>query len=108
MSEPSIRPDYESTTIRISDLATIDDVIVGKVFSNCQVFGPAMLAALDGAVMVGCTFDAPSVDDMVIVVPPRFLLGCIGLVRCEFYNCRFSRIGFVGTQEFLEALRGAS
>jgi hypothetical protein len=108
MSEPSIRPDYESTTIRISDLATIDDVIAGKTFSNCQIFGPAVLAALDGVSIVGCSFDTPSVDDLVIVVEPRLLFGCIGLTNCEFYNCRFSRIGFVGTQDFLEALRTGS
>lgn len=112
MSDASIRPDYESTTIRITDLAVTDDRVEKKVFSNCHIVGPAVVAPM-GCTFSGCGFDVANGDpeSMLIVVPDRWLVGVIALMECEFYECRFTRIGFVMgepmAEAFLTGIRGS-
>ncbi len=102
MADEPIRPDYESQTIRITDLAVTDDLIQGKIFSNCMLVGPAMLAPLDRVTLAGCSFDVANDDpeSILIVVPNRWLVGVIGLKHCSFFGCRFTRIGFVVDEGF--------
>jgi len=100
-SDP-IRPDYESQAVRITDHAVTDDVIQGKTFSNCSIVGPAILAPIESVSFVGCNFDVADNDpaSILIVVPPRWLVGAIALRHCGFYNCRFSRIGLICDESF--------
>lgn len=109
VSSPSIRPDYESQTVRITDLAVIEDKIEGKVFSNCQIVGPAILAPMNST-LSGCVFDVVNNDpeSVLIIVPDRWLVGAIAIVRCEFYGCRFSRIGLIGGGDLAKAFREAT
>jgi hypothetical protein len=109
MSGESIRPDYESQTVRITDLAVVEDKIEGKIFSNCQIVGPAMLVPM-GCTFTNCGFDVPNNDpeSLFIVVPDRWLVGAIAVVGCEFYGCRFTRIGLIGGEDLATALRAAA
>lgn len=108
MTDPPIRPDYESQTVRITDHAVTDDLIEGKTYSNCHIIGPAVLAPVEGVSFVGCGFDVANSDpqSLLIVVPPRWLVGIIGLKNCAFYSCRFTRVGFVVDEAFAQAFLG--
>jgi hypothetical protein len=112
MTDQPIRPDYESQTIRLTDHAVTDDVIVGKVYSNCHIVGPAIVVPIEGGVFGHCTFDVANNDpeSILYVVTDRWLVGVIALRNCQFYGCRFTRIGFMGderfAQFFLNAVKG--
>lgn len=82
--------------------STIQDVR----FENCTLIGPAVLAGLQDVVMSGCVFEAPF-DVLFWIVPDSrtAVAGAVGLVRVEFYSCRFQDIGLTVSESNLAGTR---
>jgi len=95
--------------VRIADLAGHDGIVAGHVFTECQILGPAVLAALEGTVnFEEVSFDVQSVDAMLWEVPPaKTLVGATGLRHVTFTRCRFSLVGIVGPAAELDRWRRA-
>ncbi|WP_375430490.1 hypothetical protein [uncultured Friedmanniella sp.] len=99
--------EYRNQTVRITDLAVVEDLIVDVRFENCEIIGPAVLALLDGLVMNSCVFDSDGPEQLFWVVPDErpSVIGAIGLQRTEFYSCRFRKIGLAVPASRLEEIR---
>lgn len=100
--------EYRRQVIRISDLVVTESVIQDVRFDNCQIVGPAVIASVDRVVMNSCHFDA-DFDSMFWVVPDwrTSIVGAIGLIRVEFYACRFREIGVTVSESDLEGTKRA-
>lgn len=101
--------EYRNQTVRITDLTVTDDLLADLRFENCTIIGPAVLALIDDVVLSNCGFDAPGADAVFWPVAPnrQIVIGAIGLVRVEFYSCRFMRIGIAAIEDTLpELLKG--
>ncbi len=79
--------------------------IDGKVFTECLIEGPAVMAVMDGTHFDGC--------NMGVATNPRTLLykplgdklaGAVGMSNCRFIRCRFVQVGFTGSNEMLEEM----
>lgn len=101
--------EYRRQLVRIADLAVTDDVIQDVRFENCQIVGPAVLAPLEDTTINGCSFDSQGPLELFWLIPPtrESVIGAIGLVRVEFFACRFQRIGLAVPEAHAEQfLRG--
>ncbi|MDO8716919.1 MAG: hypothetical protein Q7J73_08985 [Dehalococcoidales bacterium] len=96
--------------INVADLARNDLTIKNKTFNNCDLYGPAVIAMLgDYVVVTGNTFDA-SIDTMFTVQDTdRWISGVIAFENVQFINCRFHKIGIIGSstmkQQFLSGTK---
>lgn len=99
---------YRNTIVRIADLTVMSDILEGVRFEGCQIVGPAVLALMDDNTIAGGTFEAP-VDHITIPAETtRPYFGIVGLRRCEFYNCQFTRIGFLAPPDVIDQMRSAT
>jgi hypothetical protein len=96
--------------IRITDLARGTPIIAGRVFRNAVIQGPAILAVLEGNTFFSCSFESPTIPDVILWTPlnPELTIGAIGLSRCRFENCEFRGIGLSGGPEFIATIRKMS
>jgi hypothetical protein len=99
--------EYRRDTVRITDLVVTDDFIEDVRFENCQIIGPAVLAPLQGCTFYACEFDSQGPDELFWIIPPErsSFIGAIGLLRVEFYACRFQRIGLAVPKIMVEEFR---
>ena len=96
---------FESEIIRLADLTVTQDVLVGYTFTDCVIFGPAVLAPAGESVITDCTFSADADGLFWLVEPQReYVVGAIGLQDCRFERCRFDRVGFAGPLEMKDML----
>jgi len=96
-------------SFRIVDLVGEDDLIMGRTFEDCTIYGPAVLAPLQGVSFEHDTFEGdPKALFWEIPEGRVHVLGAIGLVNCTFHRCKFRGIGFAGTpaliQRFLQVI----
>jgi hypothetical protein len=96
---------YQSQTVRLADLTVITDTIQGQTFDNCTILGPAIVLLLKSN-LSGCHF-VGDLEAMLYPVDRTYFIGVIGLIECNFYGCRFERIGFAGPAEHLDSMRSA-
>ncbi|WP_350004373.1 hypothetical protein [Pseudarthrobacter sp. WHRI 8279] len=91
--------------LRISDLTVTTSVIRDRIFEDCLILGPAVLA-LVGSTLEECIFDG-DVDALLWEIPPERLqiIGAIQMENCTFLRCRFQMIGFAGPKDFAELFR---
>jgi hypothetical protein len=97
---------YQDQSVKISDIVPPDrDVIEDESFKNCELIGPALIAPKN------CKFDgvgfAGAPDAILWEVPEGFRIGAIGVVNCNFMNCRFRGIGIVGVASTIKQFRDA-
>jgi hypothetical protein len=78
----------------ILDLAVVQDVVVGRTFEDCTIYGPAVLLPLDENTFEHNTFEA-NPDALFWELPEdrTQLIREIGLSDCAFRRCVFRRIG---------------
>jgi len=84
-----------------------DGIIKNRTFDDCDIYGPAVLAPDGVGIMHKCTFYGEA-ESVFIVVAQQMVLGPIHLLDCNFKNCRFYKVGFIGNQKNVdEWLKGA-
>ena len=68
-----------------------------KVFENCTIFGPALVAVLPGTDFVNCKFMDDDHDSLIWVASRGRArhVGAVHLRRCTFRNCTFLSIGIL-------------
>lgn len=89
-------------SFRIVDLAREHFVIEHRVFEDCVIYGPAMLAIYRNVQMLYCTFDGIGYSFLFDLPGRRYITGPIVLDDCIFRRCRFVRIGLIGHTETIE------
>ncbi|MBN0975438.1 MULTISPECIES: hypothetical protein [unclassified Gordonia (in: high G+C Gram-positive bacteria)] len=97
-----VQSHYADQIVRVTDLTVTRDLIADIRFENCVVFGPAVFVMLESVAINNCTFDAPLDDWFWPMKPERRVIGAVGLQNCVFEGCRFTRIGFAGTDDVYE------
>ena len=81
--------------------------IRGKTFTDCVIEGPAVLAVMTGTTFDGCAMGTTSDMNNLLYKPQgQKLAGVVGVADCKFVRCRFVQVGFTGSDELLEDLRG--
>jgi|SRR5215211_2462745 len=96
--------EYVRQIVRLADLTVMEDIITDVRFEQCEIVGPAVVAPLEGVTMRNSRFDAPDSDALFWIVPSsrEVVIGAIGLVRVEFFSCKFSRVGLAIPEHKLE------
>ena len=77
-------------------------IISDRIFEDCEVRGPAMIALLNVNTITDSLFDGDIDSLFVEVADKRIIVGAIGLQSCVFRRCRFTQIGIIGTREQIE------
>lgn len=89
--------------VRIGDVTGSKDVIKGKIFEECDIYGPAILVVGDDpntlpSGLIENSFDAAgrSFEEIVIGIQydADWPLGGIMLEDCQFKRCNFHLVGF--------------
>jgi hypothetical protein len=92
--------------IRIADLARENMFIQGKVFENCDLYGP-MVVNFDQSSIADLEVDisdAP-LDDILISTTNTGLSGVVAFRQCVLKNVRLVHVGIIGTPDFIQELR---
>jgi hypothetical protein len=86
---------YRNQTVRLADLTVLNDVIEGVTFENCVIQGPAVVALMGQGSLTNSSFDAPSLDSVLWVIPDARnpVVGAVALVNCHIVGCALQRIG---------------
>jgi hypothetical protein len=100
---------HEDELVRTTELATVNDVLTDHEFVNCEIVGPAILVPLAGVEFIDSVFEGDP-EAMLWEIPEyrTRVIGGIGLQRCRFRGCRFSRIGFAGPPDFVKAFKSGT
>lgn len=98
-------PVIEDRSFRMVDVPARYDIVEGKKFLRCTIYGPAMLALLNDVAMIGCTFNG-DIEAILLEVPEgRGVIGPVGVRNGEFRDCTFFGVGIVGPKGLLEEIR---
>ena len=98
-------------TIDMNDLTRKTNVIDGRTFENCHIYGPAMIT-FTNQIVSGAMFEVPNndLDALLIDVGKgagKRIPGVIGFHNCIIKNCTFHNIGIIATADVLESIRKA-
>jgi len=81
-------------------------VITDKMFIDCVLEGPAMIAPLAGTTFDSCDMGAvENPHSLLFKAQGPKLVGVIGFRDCTFVRCRFRQVGFSGHDDFIEAMK---
>lgn len=97
---------YSGMQIRIADLTRENTFIKGKVFENCDLYGPAVVY-FDSSNVVDISIDlsdAP-IDSILISTSNVGLSGVVGFRNCVLKNVLLIHIGIIGTPDAIQALK---
>jgi hypothetical protein len=100
---------YQNATIFVPDLAR-QGVIVTATFENCVLRGPAVVGILGSVSAKNVVFgiEHDDLESILWEVPEgAFKIGGIGFQDCRLSGGRTEGIGFMGTKEQLEIIRGS-
>ena len=82
-------------------------VIKGRTFTNCLLHGPAVFLAVNGVSMDACNLGYAGGDLRNLVlrpVSPTTVIGTIPFEDCRFAWCDFDKIGFTGSEDFIQSV----
>ena len=91
-------------SFRIVDILDVgEDILTGRTFENCTIYGPAVLAPLNQVAFEHNTFEA-SQEALFWEIPEirNQMLGAIGLTDCTFRRCIFRGIGIAGKRALIQ------
>lgn len=77
--------------------------IESKAFEYCEIVGPAVLS-MHHCYINSCGIDG-AFEDVAWIAPNDKRQGCVVTVRCHFYQCTFTGVGFAVHPDDLEDLR---
>jgi hypothetical protein len=96
---------YRDQTVRLSDLAALEDVIDGVTIENCEIHGPAVVALLGNTQITGCQWSGDA-DGIIWPAHGREqVVGAIGLKDCVITDSQFFRVGVLVPDEQMAAVR---
>jgi hypothetical protein len=99
VAEQPYEKTYRRQVVRLYEAITsrgIPTAIESVEFDDCEIYGPAVVAAVDDSVFDTCTFDAPPEVLFIEAQPNRPYVGIIGLKHVRFFACRFHNVGMLG------------
>lgn len=113
------RDDWQPDIIRRDEVIYVPDLVRDlpegvpplvreTVFQNCELRGPAVVWLGRSSQVRGARW-RETLESICIEVarPDGEIQGVIGFEACLFENCRFSRIGYLGTNGQIEAFKAA-
>ena len=84
-----------------------ETVIADKVFTDCVIEGPALMAVLGGVTFEACNLGiATDPRSLFYKAHGPMLAGVIPLARTRFIQCRFVQVGFTGQDAIIDAMAG--
>jgi hypothetical protein len=96
-------------SIYVSDLARTEIIVHDKVFERVTLVGPAVIDLLSGNSITYSNMAPPRgvpVSQAFIESSPGMVFyGVIGFRDCEFKQCTFERIQFIGTKAQMDQLK---
>jgi hypothetical protein len=95
----------QNMNIRIGDLAREDFVIRKKVFDNCHIYGPAIIAIRDST-FTHNIFKEVVPSGALIETSNEIISGAILLEDCVVRDCTLHKIGIIGSPETIKKIRG--
>lgn len=95
---------FRREIVKIADHALHEDIIQSLTFEDCEIVGPAILAPLRDVEFANPRFSNSMEAVLWEVVPPREVVGLIGLVDIKFISCSFRRVGIAVQPEAYRAL----
>ncbi len=113
---PSVAEETYDTThrrevVRLYEALTsrgIPSLIESVDFDDCDIYGPAIMGAIDGLMLDSCSFDAPPEALFIEAREDRHYVGIIGLKHVRFFGCRFHNVGILGPKEMIDEFTNAS
>ena len=96
---------YRDQTVRLADLAALEDVLSGLTFENCEIVGPAVVVLLGDTKVADCHWTG---DADAVLWPAHGreqVVGAIGLKDCTITGCQFFRVGMLVPDDQLPMVR---
>ena len=79
--------------------------IEGKIFTDCVIEGPAIMAVMNRTQFDSCNMGAVTNPRSLLYRPlGEKLAGVVGVSNCLFVRCRFVQVGFTGSDALLNEL----
>jgi hypothetical protein len=96
---------FRDQTVRLSDLAVLEDIIDGVTIESCEIHGPAVVALLGNTQITGCHWSGDA-DGIIWPAHGREqVVGAIGLKDCFITDSQFFRVGVLVPDEQMAAVR---
>jgi len=93
-------------SFRITDIPLIGEpILTGLTVEDSTVYGPAILAPLDGNSFDSIMFQTEAEGMLWEVTQGKRIIGVIGLRQCAFRRCTFDGIGIAGPSELIGKFR---
>lgn len=97
--------EYRDETVRLSDLAVLEDIIDGVSMTNCEIHGPAVVLLIGNTRITGCHWSGDA-DGIIWPAHGRDqVVGAIGLKDCIITDSQFFRVGVLVPDEQMTAVR---
>jgi hypothetical protein len=91
---------FSKKVIRIADLVQGGEYLIkDKIFEDCYIYGPEVIALIDRMTMDSCSFNGDMDSTFIEVLPNRRVIGAIGFTGGTFKRCKFVGVGIIGTKE---------
>ena len=109
VEELSAHTYLKNKAIKIIDLVDNKNMIQGRTFEGCRIFGPAVLFLSGKGIVYDCGFEgAPEQVFWELAPEQKQIVGAVRVEDCTFRGCDFFAIGFVGLPERMKELRSTA
>lgn len=92
----------QGLTFRLADLLVVgSSTIKGRMFEDCDIYGPAVIFMVKNNAILFCRFpEVPNAESLFITAPRlTWVAGIVGIEACIFRHCTFHNVGFIATPE---------
>ena len=98
-------------SFNIAQLAWENDIISGREFVDCSIYGPAVLAPFSNDTFQNCVWEGKTPEHVFLEIPADLdpvrmrYVGAITLQNCTFQRCTFKHIAVFGYPEQVKQWR---